>query len=92
MGEGDRSENKTHSDNQYGFQKGKINHQAHELCLRMPQVKYREFNMELRMVFLDLEKAYNTIPRDLIWHCIRLRKVPEIYIDIIKDMYCTRTA
>jgi len=91
MGEGDRSENKTHSDNQYGFQKGKINHQALELCLRMPQVKYREF-MELRMVFLDLEKAYNTIPRDLIWHCIRLRKVPEIYIDIIKDMYCTRTA
>lgn len=39
------------------------------------------------MVFIDLEKAYDTIPRDLIWYCLRLRQVPEIYIDIIKDMY-----
>jgi len=39
------------------------------------------------MVFVDLDKAYDTIPRELIWHCLRNRVVPEQYINIIKDMY-----
>ena len=39
------------------------------------------------MVFIDLEKAYNTIPRDPIWYCLRRKNVPEAFIDIIKDMY-----
>ena len=43
------------------------------------------------MVLIDLKMAYDTVPRDLIWHCLRKRQVPEAYIDIIKDMYkgCT---
>ena len=78
------------NDNQYGFQKGKLTTEP-MFCLRMLQEKFREFNKELHMVFIDLEKAYDTIPKDLIWHCLRRRGVPEAYIDIIKDMYsdCT---
>ena len=41
------------------------------------------------MVFEDLEKAYDRVPRELIWWSQELRKkrVPEAYIKIIQDMY-----
>ena len=39
------------------------------------------------MVFIDLEKAYARITRDLIWWVLNKRNVPRGYIEIIKDMY-----
>ena len=39
------------------------------------------------MAFIDLEKAYDTVPHNLIWNCLRLKNVPEEYIDIVKAMY-----
>ncbi|XP_047983973.1 uncharacterized protein LOC125224599 [Leguminivora glycinivorella] len=41
----------------------------------------------LHMVFIDLEKAFDHVPRDLIWEALRDQLVPESYISLIKDMY-----
>ncbi|KAJ0928252.1 putative RNA-directed DNA polymerase [Helianthus annuus] len=42
------------------------------------------------MVFIDLEKAYDSVPHRLIWDTLEVRVVPRKYIDIIRDM-CVRT-
>jgi hypothetical protein len=39
------------------------------------------------MVFIDLEKAYHKIPRDVMWWALEKHKVPAKYITLIKDMY-----
>ena len=56
-------------------------------ALRQLQEKCREKNKDLHMVFVDLEKAFDRIPRDLIWWCLRQKGVPEEYVKIVQDMY-----
>ena len=39
------------------------------------------------MVFIDLEKAYDKIPRNVMWWSLDKHKVPSKYVTLIKDMY-----
>ena len=39
------------------------------------------------MVFIDLEKAYNKVPRDLIYQALEKKGVTKKYIEMIQDMY-----
>ena len=39
------------------------------------------------MVFIDLEKAYDRVPRDLLWKLLEKKEVQIEYIRVIQDMY-----
>ena len=38
-------------------------------------------------MFIDLEKAYDRVPRQEKWNCLRLKDVEEKYIRLIQDTY-----
>ena len=44
-------------------------------------------NKELNMVFVNLEKAYDRVPRELIWWSLRKKGVPEGFVTIVHDFY-----
>ena len=39
------------------------------------------------MVFINLDEAYDKVPKDLIWWVLNKRGVRRGYVEIIKDMY-----
>ncbi|KAK8957380.1 hypothetical protein KSP39_PZI000617 [Platanthera zijinensis] len=39
------------------------------------------------MLFIDLEKAYDRVSREILWRVLEKKGVNVSYIDIIKDMY-----
>ena len=49
--------------------------------------KHRDARKDLFLVFIDLEKAFDRVPRELIWLALRAHDVPEVYVRMIMDMY-----
>lgn len=73
-------------DSQCGFVEGKSTTDAIQ-CLRILMEKYRDARKDLFLVFIDLEKAFDRVPRELIWLALRAHNVPEVYVRMIMDMY-----
>ena len=78
------------SANQFGFMPGRSTTEAIHILRRLME-KYRENKRDLHMVFIDLEKAYDSVPRRLIWDTLGARGVSGKFIDIIRDMYSKTT-
>ena len=53
------------------------------LLIEVFRVRKRDFHI----IFIDLEKAYDGVPRDVLWWALMKKGVSLRYIDLIKDMY-----
>jgi hypothetical protein len=71
--------------NQFGFMPERSTMEAIFL-IRQVIERYKE-QKDLHMVFIDLEKAYDNIPRNLMWWVLDKHEVPTKYATLIKDMY-----
>ena len=49
--------------------------------------KHWEYRKDLVMTFIDLEKAYDSVPRDRVWESLKQKDIGEEIIQMIKAMY-----
>ncbi|XP_042869772.1 uncharacterized protein LOC122251735 [Penaeus japonicus] len=56
-------------------------------AMRILIEKYMEGQKELHCIFVDLEEAYDKVPRDELWYGMRNSGVNEKYVSVVQDMY-----
>jgi hypothetical protein len=55
--------------------------------IRQLMERCREQKKDMHMIFIDLEKTYDKVPRNIMWWALQKHKVSSNYITLIKDMY-----
>ena len=73
-------------ENQFGLMPGRSTTEAIHVLRRLME-KYRERKKDLHMVFIYLEKAYDSISRGIIWDSLKARGISQRDIEVIRDMY-----
>ena len=74
------------SNNQFGFSQGKSTTDA-IFILRQLQHKYTEKKKKLYHIFVDLEKAFDRVPRRALVWALRRQLVPEKLIRLVMALY-----
>jgi hypothetical protein len=73
-------------DMQFGFRTGKSTTEA-MFIVRQVQEKFIAKKKDLWMAFVDLEKAFDRVPREVLWWALRKKGVDEWLVNVIKSMY-----
>ena len=73
------------SENRFGFRSGRSMIKDTHILRRLMEF-YRDSKRDLRMIFIDLEKAYDRVPREVLWRCLDKKGVPVEYTSVIRDM------
>ena len=73
-------------DIQFGFRKGRSTVDAMHIIKQL-QERYLEKSRELYHVFVDLEKAYDRVPRDVIYWALRKKGATEKIVRVIEATY-----
>ena len=60
---------------------------SHKFTIRQILEKCEAKNKEIGMIFLDLEKAYDNVPRKLLWNVLVKSYVDIPFINTIKEIY-----
>lgn len=73
-------------DNQAGFRQNRS--RADQIAtLRIILEQSQEFKSPLYTVFLDFEKAFDSLDREVLWQLMKHYGIPEKFITIIKNIY-----
>ena len=71
---------------QFGFSPGKGTTDA-VFIIQQLQEKHIEVHKDLFLTFVDLEKAHDRVPMDLVYWCLRRRGVPEKLVRLVEATY-----
>ena len=74
------------NDMQFGFMPGRGTTDA-IFILRQLQEKHMAANKTLYMAFVDLEKAFDRVPRNVIWWAMRKLGIEEWLVKVVQSMY-----
>ncbi|ETN79816.1 hypothetical protein NECAME_09615 [Necator americanus] len=61
-------------------------------AVRILLEKHREKNRSVHLAFLDLEKAFDRVPNEMLWMSMRSHRVPEEYVQWTKLLYAKPTS
>jgi len=68
-------------ENQFGFMPSRSTIEAIYLIRRLMRL-YRDKNIDLHMVFIDLKKVHDRVPHEVLWRCLEKKGAPPVYMRV----------